>query len=208
MKVNNQLLRDIERLPSEIGTLFLKKIVKDYYHVEGIIRYSPSKGRTDAFKVLLKIHASYPYTTPILYETGSRYEHIDSRHFNSDGSCCVEMEAILNRATRFGLPLDRYVGHFAIPFFANQIYFDTHGEFLTEHPHGNKGIKAHITTILQTDDPVELKLIFDQIRQRVKRGRNQPCFCGSGLKYKRCHLRKVGTLLSYYKREELLRIIG
>lgn len=208
MKVNNQLLRDVKRLPSDMGTLFVKKVVDDYYYVDGIIRYSPPKGSTDAFKVLLKIHDSYPYTTPVLYETGDRYEHVDSRHFNSDGSCCVEIEAILNHAARIGLPLGRYIDRFAIPFFANQIYFDAHGKFLTEHPHGNKGIIAHIATILQTDDPEVLNLVYDQIRQQIETSRNQLCFCGSGLKYKRCHLRKMRTLLSYYKREDLLRIIG
>lgn len=42
-------------------------------------------------------------------------------------------------------------------------------------------------------DPVQTNFFLDKkpfIRNAVKIGRNDPCYCGSGMKYKKCHLEK------------------
>ena len=80
----------------------------------------------------------------------------------------------------------------AIPFFHRLAYTDCHGltavkdDLWGEYPHGVVGETEYQDEILQFVS--------------TKPGRNQPCPCGSGLKYKRCHLDEVEAV----KRRRLL----
>ena len=69
-----------------------------------------------------------------------------------------------------------------VPFFYRMAYVDRHGlqaarmDLWGEYPHSS--IEAH-------------RQYLAELQNMRKIGRNQPCPCGSGAKYKRCHLAEV-----------------
>jgi hypothetical protein len=202
--VNQQLFRDIERLDSSLGSLYLKDSDEEKYIVTGTIRYTPPESASDIFEVLIHIPHNYPYTVPTLYEIGGRYDFSNQRHINFDGSCCLEVPAILRREAQLGLRIARYIHRFVVPFFANQIFYDENGRFLSERSHGDVGIREHIQDLVRSTDPKVLTMILQYWRGSYKLGRNEKCFCQSGRRYKHCHLRPVQELSSYYSLEEVL----
>ena len=49
------------------------------------------------------------------------------------------------------------------------------------------GDENTITTMMDADAEVKAEQGYE-VHQRVKIGRNEPCPCGSGKKFKKCHL--------------------
>lgn len=202
-RINHRIFKDAKQLPHSLGSLYIADFSKDLYTVSGTVRYTPPNSISDLFQVDIKVPANYPYGVPILYESGGRYPFKTERHFNHDGSCCVEVPAVVEREARKGLSLARYVERFAVPFFANQIYYDHTGKFLKERSHGDAGIREHVEAILYTSNLKELSIIFAFYSKGSKIGRNDQCFCGSVKKYKHCHLRGILELRRYYTMDEL-----
>lgn len=81
------------------------------------------------------------------------------------------------------------------------VFFATNG---AEPSSTGSLLKEISKAVIGADDLRDLKTILDQTSRQIKRGRNQPCFCDSGLKYKKCHLSKIKSLYSFYHREELI----
>ena len=76
-----------------------------------------------------------------------------------------------------------------IPYLYDQVYKLEKGEYKGKvHAHGKRGLLDDYKEWwgLEKDELVinKLKLITGQI----KIGRNDPCFCGKNIKYKKCHL--------------------
>lgn len=141
----------------------------------------------DAFEIRIDLLCLDRNGWPKVYETGGRYLGISDTmripvidlHFYSDGSCCLG----LNYAPPGKLNLEAYVYNLLIPFLYRLAYTDKFGliaarsDLWGEYSHGDAGHLEHR---------------FDVgIIAYARPGRNQPCPCGSGQKYKRCHLDEV-----------------
>lgn len=115
--------------------------------------------------------------------------HID-RHIYKTGKLCL--------ATRFKqaltyqvrkLELDEFLNNVLAPFLATQTLIEE-GQ-LTEFPqgersHGTLGLVEEYTEFFSVDTPEEAVNYLQAYLDKL--GRNSCCFCGSGNKYKRCHL--------------------
>ncbi len=141
----------------------------------------------DAFKVRIDLGHLGDNRWPKIYEVGGRRFDIAEQnqcamadlHFFGDGACCLSLKYAAER----NLTLDQYISELVIPFFYRLSYTDRYDlatakdDLWGEYPHGVAGEIEYQDEILQLagNNP----------------GRNQPCPCGSGLKYKRCHLDEV-----------------
>ena len=144
----------------------------------------------DSFSLRIDLAALHNNGWPRVYEVGGRHAEISSKHnvkpidlhFYPDGSCCLGIRFSLERH----LTIERFMDELVVPFFYRLSYVEKHGllaarrDLWGEYPHGEDGIKEYMSEILSlaTKEP----------------GRNGLCPCGSGRKYKRCHLDEVASL--------------
>ena len=141
----------------------------------------------DAFKVSIDLSDLLENGWPAVHEVGGRCIDIAEQnqcdmidlHLFDDGACCLSLKYAAER----NLTLERFILELVIPFLYRLSYTDRHGltaaraDLWGEYSHGDAGKREYGDEILQLagDNP----------------GRNLSCPCGSGLKYKRCHLDEV-----------------
>lgn len=144
----------------------------------------PCLSGSDCFNGCYEISISFgenPTGLPKVFETGGRIEKlakemgkpiIDLHVYPSDNSCCLGVY-IPTSITLY----DFIVGH-VYPYFVWQAYFDKYRKVppCGEHSHGESGIIEY------------LQDWYEYLQDIKKIGRNDPCFCGSGKKYKKCCL--------------------
>ena len=141
----------------------------------------------DGFKVRIDLGRLGNNRWPTVYEVGGRRFDIAERnqcamvdlHFFEDGACCLSLKCAAER----NLTIERFMIELAIPFFYRLSYTDRYGltaarnDLWGEYSHGDDGVREYQDELLQIASN--------------KPGRNRLCPCGSGLKYKRCHLDEV-----------------
>ena len=106
-------------------------------------------------------------------------------HFYPGGGnmCCLGLEGL---DTEYEADISTFVRELVVPFFYRLAYVDRYGlqvaqdNLWGEYSHGLLGHEEYMGKV-----------------QGWKRhtGRNKPCFCGSGRKFKRCHLDRVEDFL-------------
>ena len=145
----------------------------------------------DTFKVRIDLGDLEDNGWPRVYEVGERYIDIAEQnqcdvidlHFYDNGACCLG----LNYAAERNLTLERFILKLVVPFFYRLSYTDRYGlsaaraDLWGEYSHRYAGVREYQVEILRLagNNP----------------GRNQPCPCGSGQKYKRCHLDEVAAVM-------------
>ena len=150
------------------------KAIHDSFEIEIRLEFQPS--------------AFNPW--PPVIETGGRIQRIMEKHQIADiadlhcypdlseNRCCLGIQA----TTGSKIEIAKFVRELVVPFFYRMAYVDRHGlqaarmDLWGEYPHSS--IEAH-------------RQYLAELQNMRKTGRNQPCPCGSGAKYKRCHLAEV-----------------
>ncbi len=144
----------------------------------------------DAFMVRIDLGHLLDNRWPTVYEVGGRRFDIAEQnrcdmtdlHFFADGACCLSIRYSAER----NLTIERFMSELMTPFFYRLAYTDRYGltaarnSLWGEYSHGVDGEIEYQDEILRFD--------------RNQPGRNLPCPCGSGLKYKRCHLDEVAAV--------------
>ena len=168
--------------PTEPGN---GKAIHDTFEIEIRLEFQPS--------------AFNPW--PPVIETGGRIQQImEQRQIAdiadmhcypglSENRCCLGIQA----ATGSKIEIVKFIRELVIPFFYRVAYVDRFGlpaakdDLWKEYPHSS--IEAH-------------RQYLAELQSMRKTSRNQPCPCGSGAKYKRCHLAEVeqGTRGASYQR--------
>ena len=124
---------------------------------------------------------------PRVWETSGRASEVAVRedvamidlHFYADGACCLGIRSAPQR----GLKIDAFLNELVIPFLYRLSYTTKYGvdaarnDLWGEYSHGDEGHRDYKREMLRLAG--------------AKAGRNGPCPCGSGRKYKRCHLDEV-----------------
>ena len=144
----------------------------------------------DSFAIRIELDALDQNGWPTVYEVGGRHARIADRenvetidlHFYPDGACCLGLQLLADRRTT----LKEFMDELVVPFFYRLSFTDLRGlvaarEYLwAEYSHGDQGLREYMS------DRADI----------AKHGldRNDPCACGSGRKYKRCHLGEVDRL--------------
>jgi len=142
----------------------------------------------DAFEIEMRMDPDSTMANgwPRVYEIGGRYTKIAQKtnvpsvdlHFYNDGACCLGINYFPER----NLTLGRFVNGLVVPFFYRLSYTDRFGidaarsDLWPEYSHGEKGHREYREDMLAISSNT---------------GRNDPCLCGSGLKYKRCCIGKA-----------------
>ena len=134
---------------------------------------------------------------PKVFEVGGKYRRIaekcevpiiDLHIYPHNHACCLGLKYRDNQR----LCIEDFLDELVIPFFYRLSYTDKFGidrarrDLWGEYSHGDKGQIEHFLEIVDI--------------ARHNPGRNDPCPCGSGKKYKKCHLGEVESLKNSLKR--------
>ena len=137
----------------------------------------------DVFAVRIELGevADYAIDWPGVCESGGRCRAIaealeipvQDLHVNSDGSCCLGIQVDPGPNS-----LERFIDDLVVPFFYRVACAERHGiarvrqDLWDEYRHGANGLRDRLRDL-----------------SSARMGRNSPCSCGSGRKYKVCCLR-------------------
>ena len=134
---------------------------------------------------------------PKVYEVGGRHHQIarksgvkliDLHFYSDDDNCCLGIKYGNNE----GLRIETFLYDLVIPFFYRLSYTEKFGianarkNLWGEYSHGDRGQIEHFLEIINI--------------MRHNRGRNASCPCGSGVKYKKCHLGEVESLTNFLRK--------
>lgn len=148
----------------------------------------------NSYDIKVTIPANYPHDFPLLFETGNKFEHIPDRHINEDDSCCICSLQEVDLMKQKGITIKDFFLKYVIPYLANQIYFDSEGEWANgDYEHGVDGILQYYKELFEMNDieKVIKLLCFFNIK---KLNRNDDCFCGQKEKLKHCHLQTYNII--------------
>ena len=192
---NNHLIDALNHYPNLRGVLD----ENGEPYIRGILDI-PNDNREVVGHFLIEIKCSfrYPFRFPHLFEVGGEIPNVSDRHKYPNSKCCITVEADEIVQCKHGITLVRFISEFAIPYFANQIYYNLTGRYRNgEYSHGEHGIIQYYRSLMKTSDRnlwlTYIKYAFKA--QKVPCGRNDICFCGGELKYKCCHLKVFETLV-------------
>ena len=99
-----------------------------------------------------------------------------------ENRCCLDFKI----ATGERINVPKFIGELVVPFFYRVAYVERHGleaarnDLWKEYPHDF--VRAE-------------REYLRALRDMHRTGRNKPCPCGSGLKYKKCHLPEVDAVI-------------
>lgn len=195
---------------SHFGTFYLNefKILKDEYptlkpafennhwQLGGTLDVIDEFGKKwDQYEVKIIYPHEFPKKVPVMFETGGRIPREPDYHVNSDGSCCLSVPALEMILLSKGINTINFIRELAIPYLANQTYKRKKGHFAGEEfAHGAGGIYQFYSEVFQTQNSVLIISLLGKIIINQLPGRNNPCPCNSGAKYKKCHLKAVQFL--------------
>jgi len=151
-----------------------------------------------SFSVEIHPTEEFPYRFPKIFEVGGDIPCDIDWHKFSDNSCCITVVQDEILKCHYGITLLNFIEKEAIPYFANQLYRIKTGHYLDEYPHGKDGVRLFYIELFKSSNPEFWYFCFDRAYRSSQTGRNDKCYCNSGIKYKKCHL-----LI-----EEKLQIIG
>lgn len=144
-----------------------------------------------AFSASLYFTDYYPKGFALLKDNSKAFPwdlnwHIDEK----TGLCCVC--GPIEREEKAAQPISilSFIEAYVIPFYANQIHKREFGSYKNgEYAHFREGIWEALEEELCTSDRKKIMLLLTKMR--CKRGRNEVCFCGSGNKFKKCHMNRI-----------------
>ena len=153
---------------------------------------------------ILKIVAvpEYPTRFPHVFEIGGRIPINIDWHVYSDGHFCICSipEEIL--VCKKGIKLHGFIEDHLKPYLFNQKYREDNGFFLNERPHGIEGNVQFFIEVFKTNDLLVIANGLNFIKHRKEPNRVSLCFCGSGIKYRKCH-RESYRMLSAFTNQQL-----
>lgn len=147
------------------------------------------------YDIEVTIPAAYPNGFPVLKETSNKIPRDLDHHIGIDGTACVENSRRIMLLERQGITIEDFFDRFVHRFLCWQLVAEIDG--IAELPswaHGQVGIKQFYRECCDTDDDNQVRQVMAIIAYRRGPERNHPCFCGSGRKYKHCHLAIVQRL--------------
>ena len=151
-----------------------------------------------SFSVEIHPTEKFPYRFPRIFEVGGDIPCSDDWHKYNDNSCCITVEQDEILKCHYGITLLNFIEKEAIPYFANQLYRIKTGRYLNEYPHGKAGVRLFYSELFRSSNPKSWYFCIERAFGNSQTGRNDKCYCNSGIKYKKCHLLV----------EEKLQIIG
>lgn len=156
------------------------------------------------FRASIFYHYTYPKGFAILKDESNAFPWVLDWHIDEkSGQCCVCGPVESAERSSTGITVLSFINDYAIPFYANQIYKKEYGQYKNgEYSHFKEGVWEALEEEFLTSDRNQ---IIDMLgRIKIKRGRNAACFCGSGIKYKKCHLHRIKFIIDLVNKSELV----
>lgn len=156
------------------------------------------------FKGSIHFHSSYPKGFALLQDESKTFPwnldwHIDGQF----GLCCVcgPLENIEKSSK--GISVLSFIENYVFRFYANQIYRREFGHYKNgDYSHFEEGVWEALEEEFGTSD--RSRILTSLKSMGTKRRRNEICFCGSGLKFKKCHLYRIQFLKDLASRSNIL----
>jgi hypothetical protein len=182
------ILGQFEEANKSYTKLLQPKQVGDTWEIEGCIDVVDDEGFLwDTYNVRIIVPDKFPDQLFELFETGNKIPKGAEWHNND--SCCLSTNAVMFSEMVGNITLLNWLDKFAHPFLANHVFKSKTGHYANEEfDHGNAGIIQGYFKVFRTND---LSIVLEKLKLITgtkKLGRNDPCFCSSGKKYKRCFL--------------------
>lgn len=148
------------------------------------------------FRASVYFPYTYPKGMPIMQDESKYFPWKVDWHMSSDdGRCCVCGVIEQEETAKRGISILGFIEDYIIPFYSNQLYRQEFGYYKNgEYAHYDEGVWEALEDEFETKDRFKIRRFLSEMR--TKRGRNDVCFCGSGKKYKKCHLPKIEIINS------------
>ena len=182
------VLRQYQEAKERFPRLLKPKKVDNGWEIDGFIDVIDDEGSIwDSFNVKITFPFNFPDQLFELKETGNKIPRGAEWHNNE--SCCLSTNAIMFSEMLGNLTLLNWLIKFAHPFLANYVYKLKTEYYANEvFDHGEPGIIQGYYKVFRTNDLSIVVERLNYITGTKTLGRNDPCFCGSGKKYKHCYL--------------------
>ncbi|TNE81395.1 MAG: hypothetical protein EP332_04550 [Bacteroidetes bacterium] len=155
---------------------------------------------------LIEVHCSegFPYRFPALLEVGGEIPNKDDWHKYENNRCCITVLPDEIIKCKHGISVSTFVEKHAIPYLANHIYKKLEGKYKNgEYAHGLPAWSQFYGELMKTENKEKWMDYADMAFGKKKEscGRNDTCVCGSGLKFKNCHLKVLDSLRDIGEKE-------
>ena len=156
------------------------------------------------FRASVIFPKTYPKGFPILFDISKEFSWEDDWHMSStNGECCVCGVIEKEEVGQKGISVLEFIQKYVLQFYANQIYRKEFGYYKNgDYAHGKGGVWEALEEEFNTKDRDEIRRFLNEMR--TKRGRNDVCYCGSGKKYKKCHLSRLNIIETVINRISLI----
>lgn len=177
----------------------LRRVTKDgCVQVKGEIPLvHPKKGEIDRYEVLIKFPESFPRCFPKVIETSKKIPRVAERHVNHDNTLCLAVLPEERVISKNGMSFKFFLDKVLVPHLARETYRERKEVYPDgEYAHGYEGIWEYYAGILGQVDRTKIIEELELIAHSKWPGRNHKCPCGSGLKFKNCHIEKWQKIIN------------
>src|SRR5690554_710600 len=185
----NKVIKDIDSALISYTTL---QRVKEYGFIRvkgGIPLIHPEKGEFDRYEVLIIFPKNFPKCFPKVIEISEKIPRNANRHVNYDNTLCLAVEPEEQAIAKNGISFKFFLDKVLVPHLARETFRENKGFYPDgEYAHGYDGIWEYYKSILDKEDK---QLILEELEQVANSSwpkRNDKCSCGSGKKFKKCHM--------------------
>ena len=148
-------------------------------------------GEYDRYSVSISFPISYPRCFPKVVEESKKIPTIADRHVNSDNTLCLAVEPEERLICKNGITFKYFLDKVLVPHLSRETYRNLSRKYEDgEYSHGLEGLWEYFSNKLNVTDKKSIVEELQRILQGKWPGRNELCFCGSAVKFKKCHLKK------------------
>lgn len=199
-------LRDMEMAKEEFP--FMEMEPSEYseypFKVEDDFEITDHEGNYyGTFHASVLFPKTYPKGFPVLIDMSKEFPwEVDWHISEKNGECCVCGVIEKEEIGKKGITILDFVKNYVLRFYANQLYRRKYGHYKNgEYAHYEEGAWEALQEEFNTKDRDKIRRFIREIR--TKRGRNDVCFCGSGIKFKKCHLLRIDIIENVMKKVSL-----
>lgn len=188
------LNQDLKQVIAKYPDLRVHYINNWPYKISGRIEiFDTKKVKWGEFLIMIPVPPDYPNQLPEVYEISEIIPRIADRHMYPKGQACLTARPNEILVGQRGIRMIEFLDEYVIPFFANQIYFQSENKWANgEYSHGSYSIVEFFCQLFTTDKlDVVLRCLIMAI-ERVELPLNGKCLCGeNGFVYEKCHWKAI-----------------
>lgn len=153
-------------------------------------------GKYDRYSLSISFPKCYPYCFPKVIELSKKIPRISDRHVNEDNTLCFAVDPEERLICKNGIKFKYFLDKVLVPHLSRETYRSFSGKYEDgEYSHGLEGLWEFFSYKLDVSEKDNIVKELERILHEKWQGRNVPCFCGSKIKFKNCHLIKWNGLM-------------